>query len=434
MKRFGADGPGPQLPRRSIVIMAAAMLVASAVACSPATHPPSVAISPSAATNAAQLLPTSSSPSPSRSPASHPASADLTSLRWVNGGRPGVSAATTPGVDQEFYVFGWSEGYLGFTSAFVRATGKMQSLRVTSSPDGIHWRTAGRLPLGHDDSAVIVTQVVEGPSGLLATAERVGCAWQKPAVRMWRSTGGAAWAPVDIEKVFGADTLPGVSGGSAGYIVLAAAGGKRTVWTSQDGASWHERAVPSGGFSPQSVASFQRGLILAGTTQVAPPDCGATTGDTAARYTGSVWLSQEGSSWSEADLPNVLEGTETTMSVDRLNDTTVLVEEVAVDDPTPDGVVRDWTSSDGLTWQQSDVLAAALGDPVTDDTRTIFVGATEGDGLEIWGLTHDMRPTKLSAGADAPITYRYGLVGLGPAGLLVTDASGAHSWLGVPVR
>ncbi len=304
---------------------------------------------------------------------------------------------------------------------------------MTSSADGRTWRTAGRLDLGSDHEAITVTQLVEGPAGLLATAERVGCAWHKPAVRMWRSTDGDSWTPIDLKSVFGADVIPSVSGGSAGYVVLAATTKERTLWTSQDGASWHRSAVLSAGFSPQSVASFQRGFVVAGRTQVAPLDCGSTTGGPVIHYTGSAWLSQHGSPWTEARLPGALDGTQTTLSAYRLNDTTVLVEEVASDEAAPDGARRDWTSSDGLTWQQNDVLAASLGYPLTDGTRTIFVGSTDQGVPEIWALTHDLRVVNLSAGADAPIASQDGLVALGPAGLVVTDSSGAISWLGVLV-
>ena len=441
MNLLRADDHGPRSPHRSIVIVVAALILSPLAACSSAAGSPSPALPASSPTSAAQrpTFPVS----PSTSPTTQPASADPASLRWIEGETPGfpaatdpgVSAATDPGVGQEFYVFGWSKGYLGFTSAYVKATGAMQSLLVTSSVDGLHWRDAGRLNLGSDDVPVIVTHVVEGPAGLLATAEQAGCAWQKPALLMWRSTDGATWTPIDIKTTFGADALPSVSAGSAGYIVLGASGEKRTVWTSRDGASWHKNAVPGGGFSSQSVASFQGGFILAGKTQVAPLDCGATTGGTVTRFTGSVWSSELGSPWTAAALPGVLSDTQTTMSVYRLNDTTVLVEEVANHAQGATLQQRDWTSSDGLTWKPTDVLAASLGDPLTIGTRTTFVTVTDQGVPEIRELTSDLRLVDIPAGADAPVFPQwFGLVALGPAGLVVSDVAGAKAWLGVPVR
>ena len=344
---------------------------------------------------------------------------------------PGVAASAEAGVDHEFYVLGWSKGYLGFTSAYVRATGKMQGLIVTSSADGLHWRGSGRLDLGSDDFAVVVTRVVEGPAGLLATAEGVGCALGKPAVRMWRSADGAAWTPVDLGRVFGADSLTGVSGGSAGYIVLAAKGKERVVWTSLDGASWRKAAVASGGFGAQSVASFQGGFIVAGRTQAVSPDC---VGIADGPYVGSVWSSLHGSTWTSAKLPNVLVGTDATMSLDRLSDATVLAREQTVVGNAPDNAVQSqaWTSTDALTWREDDALAGS-GYPLTDGTRTVFADLTDQSQPEISALTDDLRVVKLPAGTDAPIAGPDGRVALGPAGIVVTDGSGASSWLGVLV-
>ena len=433
MSRFGTcrDSLEPS-PHRVPGIAIAAMFVTSLAACATVSGSPSQAVPTSSLSSTPETL----TPSSSSSPTAVPASTDPTGLRWVEGAMPGVAAATDPNLDQEFHVLGWSKGYLGFTSTFVKATGREQSLVVTSSADGRTWRSAGRLDFGSDLQAITVTQLVEGPAGLLATAERVGCALHKPAVRMWRSTDGETWTPVDLKGVFGADALPGVSGGSAGYVVLAATTKERTLWTSQDGASWHRSAVLSAGFSPQSVASSQIGVVVVSRTPPEPLDCGATTGGPVIHYTESAWLSQHGSPWTEVRLPDALGGTDTTMSVDRLNDATVLIEEVATDTNSQANALirRAWTSSDGLTWRRNDALAAPLGHPLTDGTRTIFIRWTDQGAPEIWSLTHDLRVVNLSAGADAPIASQDGLVALGPAGLVVTDSSGAISWLAVPIQ
>jgi hypothetical protein len=340
---------------------------------------------------------------------------------------PGIAASTGASVAQEFHVLGWSKGYLGFTSAFA---GKMQSVSVTSSADGLHWHKSGRLDLGSDDAAIVVTQLVEGPAGLLAMGEVAGCALHKPAVRMWRSVDGVSWTPVDLAGVFGADSLAGASGGSAGYIVLAAAGKERTVWTSMDGASWHKSVVPSGGFGAQDVASFQRGFIVAGTTRVLSGDCAQSA---SGPYVGSVWASLDGSPWTSVKLPKPLVGTQASMSLYRLNDETILADEGATSGSGQDATSqqRAWTSRDGLTWQQSDSLLGMY--PLTDGTRTVFADSTDQGQPEIWTLTPDLRLVKLSAGADAPTPGLDGQAALGPAGVVVTDSSGAASWLGVPV-
>jgi hypothetical protein len=413
------------------------MLVVSVAACTAVSGVPSQTLPTSspATTPQAPTPRPSTSPMPSASvdPSPVPASADPTSLRWVEGAAPGVGPTTDPAVDPEFYVLGWSRGYLGFTSTIAKATGKEASILVTSSADGLDWSGAGRLDPG-DDGAIVVTQVVEGPAGLLLTAEPAGCSLHKSAVRMWRSTDGSAWTSVDIRSVFGADALTGVSGGSAGYVVLAASGDARTVWTSHDGTAWHRIALPGGGFYPQSVAAFQGGYIMAGRTQVVPPDCGGLVAGSVRRYAGSVWSSPQGSAWTRASLPNVLVDTETTMSVHRLNDEVVLAEEVATDGTgRADSILRRaWTSNDGTTWRPNDALVAP-GYVLTDGTRTMFVRWTDGGQTEIWTLTRNLRAAALSVGSDMPIPAQDGQVALGPAGLVITDSAGATSWLGVPV-
>ena len=433
MEHFGARAHGPHSRRhRTIGILAVAALLAGPIACGPASGSLVPSISMSESASPAPTAAMTASPSPS--PTSLAASAAPDSLRWVEGEAPGVPSTSDPDVTQEFHLLGWSKGYLGFTSVFSTSTGSMQRVLVTSSADGIHWNSAGRLDLGTGHTMIVVTQVVEGPAGLLATAEVGGCALHKPAVRMWRSLDGTSWTPVDLKGVFGADVLPEVSGGSAGYLVLAATGTSRTLWASLDGVSWHRKSMPSGTFSPWSLASFQAGFILAGTTRVGPLDCGATTGGPVEHYTGSVWSSQLGSPWTTANLPGVLPGTDTAMYVYRLNDATVLVVEAVTDADAPDDTLRRlaWTSSDGSTWVRDDALAVPLGLPLTDGTRTMFVTETDSGGSDVWTLTDDLGLVRHSAPADVPIESPDTLAALGPAGLLVTDADGATSWLGVP--
>ncbi len=431
MSRADSNRDGLRSPRhRSMVVMVAVMLALPLAACGRAPGAPSPV--PSSSPASAAETPR---PSPSMSPNPAAASTSPTSLHWVQGQAPGIVASADPGVDHEFHVVGWSRGYLGFTSSFVNATGKMQGLYVTSSSDGLHWQRAGHLDLGPNDSFLVVTQLVEGPSGLLATAEVPGCALHKPAVRMWRSTDGASWSPLDLASVFGADVvLPAVSGGSAGYIVLAAtADNRRTVWTSQDGASWHESTVPGGGFSPASVASFKGGFILAGATRPEAFRCQTTVRpDPVTRATGSVWSSQLGSPWNEATLPGVL-AADMTMDIYRLNDETVLAEELVLDAQGNPPNRLGWTSSDGLTWQQNDTLAVRLGYPLTGGARTVFAGSSDQGQPEVQTLTPDLRLVNLPTGPDLPIAIQDGSAALGPAGLVVSDGPGTISWLATPI-
>ena len=122
------------------------------------------------------------------------------------------------------------------------------------------------------------------------------------------------------------------------------------------------------------------------------------------------------------------------MSVYRLNDQTVLAHEVATDGSGQADTVpqRAWTSSDGLTWRQDDALVAP-GYLLTDGIRTMFARWTDQGQTEIWTLTRGLGLANLSAGTKAPIAAQDGQVALGPAGLVMTDSSGATGWLAVPV-
>ena len=382
-----------------------------------------------------QLTPTSSptsealTPPPSSSTSGPPSSGDPTGLRWVPGAMAGIAASTDPDPGLEFHLLGWSKGYVGFTSTFDKATGSEQSIVVTASADGLTWKIAGRLDLGSDRQAITVTGLVEGPAGLIATAEPVGCSLHKPAVRMWRSTDGASWTAVDLKGTFGADDLPSVSAGSAGYVVLGSTAKERMLWTSRDGVAWHKTSIPSPSFGPQSVASSSVGFVVAGRTPAGPLDCGVTVGGPVIHYAGSAWSSTHGSSWTEVRLPDALAGPDTTMWVDRLSDSTVMISEVGDNM----SIRRAWTSTDGLTWRRNDALAFPLGHPLTEGTRTIFIHETDQGAPELWMLGHDLGVVKLAAG-DLPITPEDTLTALGPAGLLVSDSAGATSWLGELVR
>jgi hypothetical protein len=415
----------PRSSRQSAAaILVVAVLIGSLAACDRAadagspSHP-----LPSATHSLAPVASTTPAPSSVVVPS------EPTGLQWVEGGQPGIATAPDPAIDVEFSVFGWSKGYLGFTGTFVKASGKMQRVLVTTSTDGLTWHPSGGLELGGDDP-ILVSQVVEGPGGLLATAEIIGCAYHKAATRMWRSSDGVSWTRVDLGDVFGAEALPSVSGGSAGFIVLAATGDHRTVWTSRDGDAWHKRALPGALFRPQSVASFRDGFILAGSTVNGPLDCGATTGDTTPHGVGSAWSSPNGAGWVEAALPGALTGTDTVMNVERLGDGAVLIEDVVTLKNAYDRDARvDWTSMDGVTWLPSDTLAFSTGIPVTDGARTVFIhGTDQGEAPVIRVLAPDLSVLNLPAGTvnqpDLDI-----LAAVGPTGFLVTDESGATSFL-----
>ncbi len=418
------------LAHRVTVITVTALLVPSLAACTAGPGPSF----PGAPTRSPSSTPEPRTPSTSTAPTAIPAEDEPTSVRWVEGGMPGVEAAIEAAVAREFFVFGWRGGYLGFTSAYDNANGRLQGPSVTSSADGLQWHASGQLDPGNDDLPLVVTRVVEGPAGLLATAEQSGCAIHKPAVRMWRSSDGTSWTPIDLKGVFGADSLSSVSAGSSGYIAVSAAGKGRTVWTSSDGASWSRSPIPSGASNPDSVVSFRGGFVLASTTGVASSGCEQTTGTVAAHDTGSVWSSRTGSAWTAAVLPEEVIGTDTILSVDRLNDQTVLAEEIAFSADAPNGTRRDWTSSDGVIWRQSEVLTRALGYPLTNGARTFIIGSTDQGQLVIRVLTHDLRTQILAADASAPTVRGVAEAALGPAGFVVADASGATSWLGVPIQ
>ena len=160
---------------------------------------PTAGTPPSSLPSVTTPLPATPNPTPTtiRSVGTAPAGA-WSGISWISAGAafPQTPAPTTTSGYAQVYVFGWSRGYVGFRTATDPSSTTdvpTAALVSTSSADGLHW-TAGRSMdvEGLMKDAVYVTQVVEGPSGLLAIGHYppATCGGPPTVVALWTSTDG----------------------------------------------------------------------------------------------------------------------------------------------------------------------------------------------------------------------------------------------------
>jgi hypothetical protein len=376
-------------------------------------------------------------------------------IRWTALPATPAFGVNSPSAGSTFQVFGWSRGYVGFTitpnlpQADQQESGTEPSPTVVSSysTDGVHWHTGQTLDTvaaGSSGYLEVIRSVIEGPAGLLAVGWTGGCA-SEFLDSLWTSSDGRSWQPVNVVKVFGNVSTPivHVSGGAAGYVAVAYR--NAGAWTSRDGRTWRRVPLGSGPFANALVndgTAVSGSFVLAGTAGT--PDCGVTVwdGSTPAPVfrTASIWWSAAGSSWTRLPLPGAVassEGQDTWVS--RLSDRALLV----VNDVS--GSRRSaWASNDGRTWVavsfpedigQRDILSGAQHNLVVQPAQD--PGAI-GD-LRLRAFDNRFALVSVDQSGDVPhLVYSngsglaYGLVALGPTGVVTTNADGSQLWFGAP--
>ena len=409
-----------------------------------------------------------------------------TGLKWIaipGGHSPAVPAADLDG-DSNATIEGWSKGYIEFVWNPAK-----RSLTPWTSTDGLRWKAGTRLdtsawtagfksydaaydPTSADwdpadggtraayqyDCTVTVTNFQEDSGALLLSADATcggavfhggGCAGGPPGVDVgdddWTSANGSTWKPT--RQVYG---YP--SGGSAGFIGLTGygdvgvsgdSGASAAIWTSQDGQTWTEGAVPvEATLSTSTVGdpvSIAGGFVLPGVVLEKPghqslwDGCGGPSLSDQSLYEGALWWSPDGTNWTRDPLTS---GTTTSyngiqMSLARVDDHTVVaIEQIS-------NSTIEWASHDGKTWTR---LKGQPIDPT--DPGMVMAGSQR-------GLLYE-QPGGSDPAADSSIcefSSNFGVVtlkesgdlpwwdseqfALGPTGLLVTD-DGTRFWLGVP--
>jgi hypothetical protein len=384
-------------------------------------------------------------------------------IRWTSLPATSAVGANTLVAGSTFQVFGWSRGYIGFAitpgqpTADQAAADTIVDATVVSSysTDGVHWHAGQKLDTvaaGSYDLQVI-RSVIEGPAGLLAVGWSGSCG-SEYLDSLWTSSDGIAWQPVDAKKVFGTASdfleIVHVSGGAAGYVAVAykSAG----AWTSKDGRSWKRVPLGAGSFKNSQVndgTAISGGFVLAGTTGTR--DCGAAVSMDDSTpppvfRTASVWWSADSSSWTRISLPGAMAKSEYQSTwVCRLNDRAMLV----VDDS---GAGRSaWASKNGRTWTvvnlPGDIVQPGV---ISDGQHNLVVAPTLGTDsqgypvavlgdLGLRTIDDGFAVVSMAQSGDVPqLVYSnwyygpYGMVALGPTGVVATNAGGSQLWFGSP--
>jgi hypothetical protein len=446
---------GRRWPRCVAVVAITALVVAGCVG-STASGSPSVlpGDSPTEAASASAPLASASATataSPTAEPTATPAATDVAkvplapsgtwkSIRWVSVPSTPLLPATpsdgAPGVS----LFGWSRGYVGFSARRwgLEADDTINTTTTTSySSDGVHWH-AGSVVQQHGDSidAHEVRAVFEGPDGLLAVQQTVACgdSWVDALLT---SRDGVTWQAVDMQKAFGAAVIWDVSGGSAGFVAVDTIG--QAVWTSRDGRSWRPVKLRTPVFAGSRIddgTAFSAGYVLVGSTEkTGARSCGSPPSPTPPLRVPAVWWSANGADWVRVELPGAKAADIVQMSVERLDDNTL----VASDDDAASPAV--WVSNDGRTWTPT---AKHL--PTPDFLDGYFMTAGR-HGVQLQGLdsTNDNNPyagglklstwtdgglVTLTQSGDQPTCDWETKWAVGPTGVVVADAG--RLWIGLP--
>jgi hypothetical protein len=359
----------------------------------------------------------------------------------------------SPAVGSTFQVFGWSGGYVGFTITPGPTTAAQladPTILSSYSTDGVHWHTGQKLDTTRASSHGyfdVVRSVIEGPTGLLAVGWTGGCGSEYLG-SLWTSSDGTSWQPVDAGKVFGVDPwhIAHVSGGAAGYVAVAY--GSAGAWTSKDGRNWRRVPLSTGAFENSLVddgTANSGGFVLAGTAGT--QDCGGTSYDGSPpppiSRTATVWLSADSSSWTRISLPGAIASSEYRDTwVCRLSDRALLV----VDDIS--GAERSaWASKDGRTWtavnlpddiDQRDILSGGQHNLIVEPALTANK-LVDLVNLRLRTIDDGFAVVAVDQSGEVPhLVYSnwggptYGLVALGPTGVVVTNTDGSQLWFGTP--
>jgi hypothetical protein len=444
---------------RSFSFVAAALLGVVIAACTAATATPATspnALKPSIPNSTAAPDPSASAtfPQPTDTAAqSHTpvALASLgpvptgrwTSIHWTQVITPPVflpGQVTAGEVGHGLSVFGWSRGYVAFYTVAIGVDRFVATdIYTFSSADGVNWTSGARLTY---PDFVSISDVVEGPAGLLAVAKfPQGVCGPPPNVALvWRSTDGIAWRQAAVFSVAAGD----IEGGPSGYVAIGNAGeGSNPAWISFDGANWKHVDLTASAFKGvdaiESGAAFSGGFVLAGTTLGAAQGCGGYPNP----LTGSLWWSADAKTWSRDVLSGTTSGAQVSISVRRLSDTALLATESSSDAMGGNTVSSSWTSTDGRTWKaisvpsSLDIVRALI---VTNGRRGLVLSNStdESQPAPILAFQDDLTLTELTQTGDVPDqavmqSWAYQRFALGPTGIVVVSDDGSSFWVGVPV-
>jgi hypothetical protein len=301
------------------------------------------------------------------------------------------------------------------------------------------------MPAAGIDYPLSITAVLEGPTGLLAIGRITGIACGGPSTvsAMWTSSDGVAWSRVTPPADFASASVYTVDGGSSGYIAtgILKDGLTQGLWVSVDGRSWHSKLLPKSVFGQvivQGGTSFASGFVVSGAIR-GDEGCGGYQ-----FQTPSLWWSRDGAAWSRATLTGTAPSTDSTMSVTRVNDHTLMAIASEWNAATQTSSTRVWVTSDGKTWKPVAKPSSSLDSNIrTDGLQGLAIIDNNVDPaqtqppLTIAAVGDDLSVSVLPQTGSAPTAAQSPTAwdsSVGPAGLVVLSSDASILWLGMPLR
>ena len=395
-------------------------------------------------------------------------------LGWVaipGGAAPAVPASNDESEGPNATIAGWSNGYVEFVW-----NPTARSLTSWVAADGIRWRSGKTLdtsswktefaqydaanvatadatpdPLYHNACSFHIDNFQEGPGSALLVGHVEcggGCGgpWATSALT-WTSGDGFTWTIMNL-KVFGAGGIGTISGGSNGFVALAAKG-QAGLWTSGNGQDWVHGSLPaealtagstigdpasiSGSFVLPTVLAVKRGHQTAGSGGGGCVRFGPTD---QSLYQAAIWWSSDGQSWTRATLPSEPSYYgPVSLRVVRLDDRTLIADaNYSTPDFSPITEVE-WGSHDGRTWTRlASVVVQGYGPfYLTGRKRGLIttLGSDPGRASPNFATLDDaFKVVNLKETGSRPWVDNWQMA-LGPNGLLVT-ADGSRFWMAVP--
>jgi hypothetical protein len=233
---------------------------------------------------------------------------------------------------------------VGCVTAVEEGSRQCQGPAVWTSRDGRAGEAAPELP---DAAHGQIRAVAPGGPGLIAvgsvreTPDDIHAAiWTSPNARTWTrvpdsadfSHSSAEWAFVWRDRIF-----------AGGFGAFTEAVGVK-IWASDDGQEWTPQAADFGIGLAQGAIPFGDRLVLWGPSENICAPCKQT-----------VWISQDGTTWSSAPDQRVFEGANFVTFIEHAGG---LLAAGSIGSESGETRAAMWTSPDALTWTQLEGLDA----------------------------------------------------------------------------
>jgi hypothetical protein len=291
---------------------------------------------------------------------------------------------------------------------------------------------------------VRISQLVEGPAGLIAIGVWAASRSDFPAVRrpslLLQSSDAQSWRYAWVGDVFGGATIEAIEAGRSGYVALgyleASPDYESFVWASSDGVTWQKSSWPlDSDFSipnamdwgANGVAGFDAGFVAA-TVRLDEPQELLTP--------ASAW-SVDGATWTGTQMLGLRPGIAMiggmSLTFARLSPSAAMARENAYADTS--GSVSwsmAWVTTDGRTWCGAPGIATVWPGTVQTDGHHALAIAVNPDDVEapmvIGSIRGDL--TLNPVGQSGTVPTGYPEMALGPAGLVACDGDGTVFYAG----